>query len=178
MLSFKRKAKTFKYKIEGAGDAGRFRARRLLGGIKWRIFRHFMLFSLIMLVLLWLAQTVFLDTIYKQVKTNDMRHVSQEISQSLQAHGFESDELSDVMYAVARNNYMCVLVAKLTPDAGLNLQAQSVDVNALCIIHELNAGEVLALAAEAAKKLAAQPDEDPFETFLTLSEGGGDHAGQ
>ncbi len=163
MLSFKRKAKTFKYKIEGAGDAGRFRARRLLGGIKWRIFRHFMLFSLIMLVLLWLAQTVFLDTIYKQVKTNDMRHVSQEISQSLQAHGFESDELSDVMYAVARNNYMCVLVAKLTPDAGLNLQAQSVDVNALCIIHELNAGEVLALAAEAAKNGGTEFYELDFE---------------
>ncbi len=151
MLSFKRKAKTFKYKIEGTEAAGRFRARRLLGGIKWRIFRHFMLFSLIMLVLLWLAQTVFLDTIYKQVKTNDMRRVSLEISQSLQNDGFESDELSDVMYAVARNNYMCVLVAKLAPDAGLNLRAQSVDVNAICIIHELNAGEVLVLAAEAAK---------------------------
>jgi len=151
MLSFKRKAKTFKYKIEGTEAAGRFRARRLLGGIKWRIFRHFMLFSLIMLVLLWLAQTVFLDTIYKQVKTNDMRRVSLEISQSLQNDGFESDELSDVMYAVARNNYMCVLVAKLAPDAGLNLRAQSVDVNASCIIHELNAGEVLVLAAEAAK---------------------------
>ena len=52
MLSFKRKAKTFKYKIEGTEAAGRFRARRLLGGIKLRIFRHFMLFSLIMLVLL------------------------------------------------------------------------------------------------------------------------------
>ncbi len=38
--------------------------------------------------------------------------------------------------------------------------------------------ELRELAAEAAKKLAAQPDEDPFETFLTLSEGGGDHAGQ
>ena len=111
MLSFKRKAKTFKYKIEGTEAAGRFRARRLLGGIKWRIFRHFMLFSLIMLVLLWLAQTVFLDTIYKQVKTNDMRRVSLEISQSLQNDGFESDELSDVMYAVGRNIYMCGLVA-------------------------------------------------------------------
>ena len=38
--------------------------------------------------------------------------------------------------------------------------------------------ELRELAAEAAKKLAAQPDADPFETFLILSEGGGDHAGQ
>ena len=38
--------------------------------------------------------------------------------------------------------------------------------------------ELRELAAEAARKLAAQPDADPFETFLTLSEGGGDHAGQ
>ena len=34
------------------------------GGIKWRIFGYFMLFSLIMLVLLLLGQTVFLDTIF------------------------------------------------------------------------------------------------------------------
>lgn len=38
--------------------------------------------------------------------------------------------------------------------------------------------ELRELASEAAKKLAGQPDADPFEAFLTLSEGGERHAGQ
>ena len=59
-FKLKRKRKTFKYKVNSVEESSRMR-----GGIKWRIFAYFMLFSLIMLVLLWLVQTVFLDTIYK-----------------------------------------------------------------------------------------------------------------
>jgi len=144
-LTLKRKAKTVKYKFDGAAAA----AGRWRGGIKWRIFGHFMLFSLIMLVLLWLVQTVFLDTIYKQVKTNAIRHVSAELSQTLQTSGFGSDELGDLMFSAARNNYLCVLVADLGSYDGINLRAQSVDVAGMCIIHELTADEVLRLALAA-----------------------------
>ena len=144
-MKFVRKAKTFKYKVDAATENGRRR-----GGIKWRIFAYFMLFSLIMLVLLWLVQTVFLDTIYKKVKTNAIHRVSAELCQSLQTSGFGSDDLGSLMYSAARNNYLCVLVAKLDSYDGLNLRAQSVDVAGMCIIHELTAEEVmvLALAAE------------------------------
>lgn len=143
-IILKRKPKTVKFAFEAA-----YGSRRGRGGIKWRIFAHFMLFSLIMLVLLWLVQTVFLDTIYKQVKTRAIHRVSAELCQTLQSSGFGSDALGDLMFSTARNNYLCVLVADLTSYDGFNLRAQSVDVAGMCIVHELTADEVLKLAVAA-----------------------------
>lgn len=145
-LILKRKPQTVKFKFDAASDGSKGR-----GGIKWRIFAHFMLFSLIMLVLLWLVQTVFLDTIYKQVKTNAIRRVSGELCDTLQTSGFGSDELGNLMFSAARNNYLCILVADLASYDGFNLRAQSVDVAGMCIVHELTSNEVMKLALAARK---------------------------
>lgn len=132
--------KTFKYRVPG-------RAETRGGSIKWRIFSYFVLFAFIMLVLLWLVETVFLDAFYKASKTRDMERVSSQISQTLQEEGFGSGALSDVLDTVAQNNYMCVQVARLSSYDGHNLLAQRVHVAPLCLIHELTADELVRLAA-------------------------------
>lgn len=144
------RAKTFKYRVPGQGE-------RLGGSIKWRIFSYFVLFAFIMLVLLWLVETVFLDAFYKAAKTRDMERVSSHISQTLLEEGFGSEALGDVMNAAAQNNYMCVLVAKLSSYDGQNLLAQRVHVSPLCLIHEFTADELIRLG-EAAEEAGGKAE--------------------
>lgn len=140
---FKHKAKTFKYQVDGLDRSSRGRS------IKWRIFAYFLIFALIMLILLWLVQTVFLDTIYKSIKTNTIQQISSEVGETLLTDGFGSDAMSDIMNTVAQNNYMCVMVADLN-SSGDGLSAwQTADVTSPCVIHHLMANEVKALSEAA-----------------------------
>ncbi len=71
-----------------AGDA-RSATRRTLGqklrrvGIKWNLFLSFVLFSVIMLVLLWLFQVVFLDDFYRAIKTRSLNSASDVIVKNI-----------------------------------------------------------------------------------------------
>ena len=40
-------------------------------GIRWKLITYFALFVAVILVLLWLFQTVFLDSFYKAIKTRN-----------------------------------------------------------------------------------------------------------
>ena len=58
---------------------GRFRN----AGMKWKIFSYFILFAVILLVILWLVQTVFLDFFYRLIKTNDLKSAANEAARCL-----------------------------------------------------------------------------------------------
>lgn len=140
----RRKSRTFRYQVDGRGELVRG------GSVRWRIFGFFLLFAVIMLVLLWLVQTVFLDAIYKNVKMRDVERLSATLSEGLNDAGFASEEFDELLNTAAQNNYMCFLVADLDSFNGIMLDALSADVSPVCIIHRLTAGEILALAQAAA----------------------------
>lgn len=134
--------KTFKYQVDGS--------ETLHGGsVRWRIFGFFLLFAVIMLVLLWLVQTVFLDSIYRHIKLNDVERLTVSLSDGLDDEGFASEEYDTLLNSAAQRNLMCFLVADLDSFDGTKLDALSADVSPVCIIHRLTAGEILALAEAA-----------------------------
>ena len=52
-------------------------------GIKWSLFLSFLLFSGVLLVLLWLFQTVFLDDFYKSIKRNTIENTAKTIAANI-----------------------------------------------------------------------------------------------
>ncbi len=154
--------KTFKYQVDGS--------ETLHGGsVRWRIFGFFLLFAVIMLVLLWLVQTVFLDSIYRHIKLNDVERLTVSLSDGLDDEGFASEEYDTLLNSAAQRNMMCFLVADLDSFDGTKLDALSADVSPVCVIHRLTAGEILALAEAASANGGSAVyeldfDKDPLES--------------
>lgn len=47
--------------------------------IKWNIFAHFLVFTVILLAILWLMQIVYLEAFYKHVKKNELEHALKSV---------------------------------------------------------------------------------------------------
>lgn len=140
------KAKTYKFTVDGRDNHNR------RPGLKWWIFGQFVLFSLVMLVLLWLVQTVFLDTIYQKEKTNNIKQTAAQIADTLRSEGFESEALQTVLSNIAHDSYLCVRVADLSKPEGHFYIWQTSEVTPGCVVHNLTGEEILILAAKAAEQ--------------------------
>ena len=58
--------------------------------IKWRIFQYLIGFSFLLLVILWLFQTVFLDSFYKRIKLHETEKIALEYAKFVQASDWDS----------------------------------------------------------------------------------------
>lgn len=76
--------------------------------IKWKIFLYLLAFVGILLVLLWLIQICYLDTLYKRIKTNEAEAFTSEIIGVLQSDSANIEEQID---ALAAQKNMIVYVA-------------------------------------------------------------------
>jgi len=74
-------------------------------GIKWNLFLSFCLFSGILLILLWLFQTVFLDDFYKAIKRNTIEKTVRTIAANI-----ENDDLATLLDRLAQNNDVYILI--------------------------------------------------------------------
>lgn len=77
--------------------------RRL--GVKWNLFLSFLLFSGVLLVLLWLFQTVFLDDFYKTIKRNSIESTAKTIVANI-----ENEDLPTLLDRLAQNNDVYILI--------------------------------------------------------------------
>jgi signal transduction histidine kinase len=68
-------------------------------GIKWNLFLSFLAFSGVLLVLLWMFQTVFLDSFYRSIKTSSIQHSAQTI-----ANNIDHTELDTLVSRIAQEN--------------------------------------------------------------------------
>ncbi|KMT22384.1 HAMP domain-containing sensor histidine kinase [Clostridium cylindrosporum] len=75
--------------------------------IKWRIFGYLASFVGILLILLWLFQTVFLDDFYKSIKTRSIKSYVNEIAEHV-----DDSKLSSKLENISRENDMSVLIVK------------------------------------------------------------------
>ncbi len=71
----------------------------------------FIIFSAVLLVILWLLQTVFLDSFYRMVKTSQVRSCAATICENI-----ESDELRDLLTDLENHNSMYISVYDTTVD--------------------------------------------------------------
>lgn len=73
--------------------------------IRWKVFSFLAIFTLLILLILWVAQTVFLDDIYKTVKLHDLKKSALSIENAL-----TSGNLEEIAEKQARDNEICILV--------------------------------------------------------------------
>lgn len=76
--------------------------------IKWKIFSYLLVFTGILLVVLWLIQICYLDTLYKIVKTTEAERVTSEAIAILQEGTFDTDDKIDELGA---KNNMAIFVS-------------------------------------------------------------------
>lgn len=76
--------------------------------IKWKIFLYLLAFVGILLVLLWLIQIYYLDTLYKKIRTNETEVFTSEIISVLESDSANIEEQID---ALAAQKNMIVYVA-------------------------------------------------------------------
>ena len=75
--------------------------------IKWRIFLYLLLFTGLLIALLWFFQIVYLDEFYKMIKQNTAKTVEQSAASILQS---DSDEKENNLDALAAENNVTIYV--------------------------------------------------------------------
>ena len=71
--------------------------------VKGKIFSCLAVFSVCILIVLWLLQTVFLDEFYQMIKENEVRSCSQTIADNI-----DSEDLTDLLGSVTESGDICV----------------------------------------------------------------------
>ena len=116
-------------------------------GMRWRIFIYLLGFAIIMIILLWLFQIVYLDQFYEQTKRDQIESTYNNISQHL-----DDDDLADYTKDIALMYNICVDVYTLDRTNGLLFGVEkivSVDILGDCIIHHMAEIEKARLYSEA-----------------------------
>ncbi len=79
-------------------------------GLKWKLFGCFAIFTGVLLVVIWICETLFLGTIYRQIKTDSLEKCVAEITRTIKNDGYaqELDSIAqsyDVSIKVVDKNY-------------------------------------------------------------------------
>lgn len=98
-------------------------------GIRWKIFLYLTAFVLVLLVLLWLFQTVFLDSFYRAIKTRSLRQAAQTVVQNI-----DHDDLQTLLDQLAQQGDLCIRVVNAAYE-----DLYSADSLPFCVIHRGNA---------------------------------------
>ena len=97
--------------------------------IFWRIFISFVIFTLVMIILLWLFQGVLFENIYSGIKNIEIRNAANEI-----AGAFKTDtDMTNYMVDMSVEKDVCVMV--INSEGGVLYNAHSV---VDCIIHKIS----------------------------------------
>ena len=107
--------------------------------VKWKIFLHMLCFMGILLLLLWLFQTVYLDTFYKKIKTSELEDALSHVEETS-----SEDDFSQAVDTIAESYDICILVTDLEGN-----MLYSSDQNMNCAIHKLPVTELVRLMEQA-----------------------------
>ena len=96
--------------------------------IKWKVFGFLAFFTAIILVILWITQTVLLDDIYRAIKMNELNKSASEITEYLY-----STSLDKKAEELARKNELCILVQDSKSKVIVSTEALH-----NCVIHNIS----------------------------------------
>lgn len=85
------------------GKKTRFRERI---SMKWKVFGYFLIFTAILLGILWTIQIVYLDTFYKMIKENDLKKAASYVQDNM-----DSQELEYILYSLSDKYDISILIA-------------------------------------------------------------------
>ena len=100
--------------------------------LMWRLFFYLAVFTAVILVILWLFQVVFLDSIYKLIKISDIRVCAERLTDLIASDNIE--ELESRSLELAHSRELCVLILRMT-DKDTAIEVVSVDTQLGCVIH-------------------------------------------
>lgn len=106
--------------------------RRSLQG---QIFTCLLIFSGLMLLLLWLLQVVYLDEFYERIKNDQIETAASGVTLAL-----DTDHIEQAAADAAQSKDICISVYKVTSISGLAVQLDEVcraDILANCVIHHI-----------------------------------------
>jgi signal transduction histidine kinase len=124
--------------------------------LKWKIFAFLLGFSALLLIVLWLFQTVLLDTFYKKIKVTEIRRNATVIINNI-----ENENIDKIIAELSENNNITV---NITEQNGRSLQGSRIppsdnrrwiEENAALIIKALNNG------GEIYQYISLVPEERP-----------------
>ena len=107
--------------------------------IKWKIFIYMLGFTAVLLGLLWLFQTVYLDEFYKNIKTNELEDACESVVAVL-----DDENANEAIEAIGASYDVCVRVT----DAYGN-DIYETEQNMQCNVHKLRRDQLLRLITEA-----------------------------
>lgn len=119
--------------------------------IKWKIFLFLIGFCTILLILLWLLEVVFLDRFYSNIKIQSIKSVEKTSEKYI-----ENEDIETVMYKVAENNEVCVMVISESGELICDC-----DVLKDCVIHKMNPMDLYQLFA----KTSNEKNSELMETY-------------
>lgn len=96
--------------------------------LRWQIIGYFVTFVFVLMLVLWLSQTVFVDRFYQRVRMNELDRAAETIASSL-----DSDSLDAITENIAASKQICVLLY----DGAGNILL-SYDVAPDCLIHHVS----------------------------------------
>lgn len=98
------------------------------GSIKWRVFFACVILVAIIISFLWIFQTCFLETFYRNIKINQIESCGQVISKEI-----NDPDLDTRLEEISRDNQVCIVI---TDETGYVLYSEEAWQN--CIIHRMN----------------------------------------
>jgi len=110
-----------------------------------KIFRYFAVFALFIIVLLWLFQTVFLDSIYGAVKRRDMENCASYLADEAVEGAAE-----DAVVTASKKYNCCVSVYRVEGNYGESVAMAHIQTS--CMIHKLDDNSLLNELYEKAKE--------------------------
>lgn len=111
-----------------------------------KIFAYFAFFTLIVILLLWLMQVVFLDEIYRTVKLHDIKNCAHFV-----AHSVETRDTADGVMEASKKYNSCITVYKISDGKG-SVESSS-HIKTTCMIHNLSSPSLLNEMYEGAKEM-------------------------
>ena len=78
--------------------------------IKWRVFTYLLVFTGILLVVLWLIQICYLDSFYTMIKSREAEQVTSAVANILTS---DEDDKDTLIHDIAAKNNMAVYVTDL-----------------------------------------------------------------
>lgn len=107
--------------------------------IKWKIFCYLLSFIVILLILLWLFQTVYLDVFYKSIKQKELKSARENLISVI-----NDADLEEAVETISENYDICILI---TDSEGEKLY--SAEAAAICSIHKLYPKTIVRLYQQA-----------------------------
>ena len=109
--------------------------KRIRSTLQGQIFTGLLIFSGLMLLLLWLMQVVYLDEFYERIKNDQIETAASSVTLAL-----DTDRVEQAAADAAQSKDICISVYKVTSFSGLAVQLDEVcraDILANCIIHHI-----------------------------------------